>query len=753
MFRQVSLIASTALLMVLAAFAVSPCFAQNAQPNYDKLKKLLDEKFLPPPNPSQKPSTVDKKDLHWIAPKEQSQPQPGKQGGLRPNGDLSWAGFGAIDGTTRPLWYRVADSGATGLKIAGSNAVDFGAPNAPPPATSAAPLRLAQAPAAKRNSYIIQLKPNATEQQIAALLAKYRFRITGGQSSYGLLRVERIDAVTGAGNVETLSEVLNQQIVTQLRREPIVASATVDTTVIRHTIPKASSTSVGKDGTTIAWIWKNISPNAMNSAALSTAVPAPPLDGNWGLKAIRMPAVWTIMARYREAKPDQMRPKLAIIDTGFAKHEDLAINLLESPNEAAAAAVASTAVASCGSAHGNHIAGIAGAIHGNGIGVDGVIPQANIDAVPWDDVLVEGADPGATRGETRTTYFSEALFAIVSYVESSAKSDLRVVNVSLGFNFGANPVTEGDPEKIAGLTETIKAQATMFASLAKKHEDRILFVTAAGNDSTGRPNPFDAKWSSPIVWAATQLPTTQRPKNIIIVEANDRNGQRADFSNIGGHVAAPGVDILSTLWPGDNAYGACPGTSMAAPHVAGIAVLLFELDPAKKPADVVDIIKASAIKPVVVPGGPPRPPGAPRVDALEAVLKLSPDNLVRLADLNRDGKVDIEDMKIFAKHLAAITENAKTGQVFTEDLNGDGVVDANECNWPLIDLNGSGTASLALTDARIIQGMYRSDLDVLQLAWTDKAKDFKSALKETGFDATLQAANVAPPAAASQGCR
>lgn len=753
MYCRIFSVAIGALLASVSTDLVSSSFAQTSQQNSDRLKKLLEEKFIPPPAPTQKPPTVDRKDLHWIAPKPN--PQPGKQGRLAPARD-PLVEFVAND-NIRHYFTRVADNRNGGLRFVGMDVVELKLPNgssSPQLTPSTGKLQFAQAPVAKRNSYIIQLKPNATAQQISALLAKYNLRVTGGQASYGLLRVERNVTAASSTEAEKLSDILNQQIIRDLRREPIISGASIDSTIKSRTVPKSSNTSVGKDGAVYTWSWKNSPPIALTTAGMAASVPTPQLDGNWGLKAIRMPPVWTILQRYRDTNPTLTRPKLAIIDSGFAKHEDLDVNLVDSPNQASTSAVASSLVGNCGNAHGNHVAGIAGAVHGNGIGLDGVIPQAKIDAVPWSDILVLNEDPGATREDTRTTLMSEALFAVMSYVEveTSRQNDLRVINVSLGYNFGARPVIEGDPEKIGGMKDTIETDANWVAQMAQKHKN-ILFVTAAGNDSAGRAAPYDAKWSSPIVWAATQLPPSRRPKNILIVEANDRSGQRPDFSNIGGHIAAPGVDVLSTLWPGDNAYGPCPGTSMAAPHVAGLAALLFELDPGKKAADIADIIKASAIKPAVVPGGPPRVPGAPRLDALEAVLKLSPDNLVRLADLNRDGKVDIEDMKIFAKHLAAIANNRDTGGVFTEDLNGDGVVDANECNWPLIDLNGSGTASLSLADAKLVQGLYRTDLDVLALAWTDKTKDFKAAMKETGLDVLLQSAETAPMAVASRGCR
>jgi Subtilase family len=662
MFRRVIL--RTGTVAVISTSLIVSSFAQATQPNqnYDRLKKLLDEKFTPPKADDKKPPVVDKKDLHWIGPK-QNTPQDKK-------GDLS-----PTDGPT----YRLVANRNGGLKFVVSDAGDQTTPYSPlrvQRTMSAGEMQFAQrAPVAKRNSFVIQLKPNATEVQIRALIAKYNLVLVDLRSEFGILRVERKAAPAGSGETEKLSDILNPPFVQQLRREPIVAAVTVDSTVSKPSIPRASNMSIGGVEGTISWNWGTISSTILSAAGIvstTPAVPSPQSDGNWGMKAIRMPPVWTILQRYRDANPNLVRPRVAIVDTGFAVHEDLTIALQASPNLSQGLAV-TTGAGNCGNAHGNHVAGIMGATHGNGIGVDGVIPLARIDAVPWQDTLVGSDDPGATSQDSRTTFFTEALFALIDYIASADAGDLRVVNVSLGYNFGARPVAEGDPDKIPGLSEHISAQAVMFTSLAKKYENWVLFVTAAGNDSTGRGlTPYDAKWSSPIAWAATQLAASRRPKNVLIVEGIDRSGQRADFSNIGGDVAAPGVDILSTLWMGDSPYGACPGTSMASPHVAGVAALLFELDPTKKPVDIATVIKTSAFKPIVIPGGPPRPPGAPRLDALEAALKLSPENLIRLADLNRDGKVDIEDMKIFANQMAAITENRKSGATFTEDLNGDG---------------------------------------------------------------------------------
>ncbi|HZI85880.1 MAG TPA: S8 family serine peptidase, partial [Pyrinomonadaceae bacterium] len=112
----------------------------------------------------------------------------------------------------------------------------------------------------------------------------------------------------------------------------------------------------------------------------------------------------------------------------------------------------------------------------------------------------------------------------------------------------------------------------LFDAIDLQRQRGILFITAAGNgDFFGFPIDNDQSGFYPCTY---YLP------NIICVASTTRTDARSSFSNYGRrtvHIGAPGTDILSTTRNGN--YGFSSGTSMATPHVSGVAALLKAQDP------------------------------------------------------------------------------------------------------------------------------------------------------------------------------
>ncbi len=177
--------------------------------------------------------------------------------------------------------------------------------------------------------------------------------------------------------------------------------------------------------------------------------------------------------------------------------------------------------------HGTHVAGIIAA-EDNGFGVVGVAPEASLYALK----ILDSNGIG---------YISDVMYAIqwASDPDGNGSADdrLDIINMSLGAYTG-NIFLE------------------WACNLA--YYDGLLLVAAAGN---GGSVIYPAAYSS-----------------VIAVSATDKNDNLASFSSTGSQVelAAPGVYIYSTYKGGG--YATMSGTSMASPHVAGVAALVWEAD-------------------------------------------------------------------------------------------------------------------------------------------------------------------------------
>ena len=131
------------------------------------------------------------------------------------------------------------------------------------------------------------------------------------------------------------------------------------------------------------------------------------------------------------------------------------------------------------------------------------------------------------------------------------------------------------------------ASAVLDASIQKAVDDGITVVVAAGNAGD------DACLSSPA-----------RAPSAISVAATTISDRRSPFSNYGDcvDVFAPGSDIVSAWWTSSSATAVSSGTSMAAPHVAGVAARVLSAHANYSPAQVADAIRQLATANVVIDG-------------------------------------------------------------------------------------------------------------------------------------------------------
>ncbi|WP_041819094.1 S8 family peptidase [Streptomyces davaonensis] len=277
---------------------------------------------------------------------------------------------------------------------------------------------------------------------------------------------------------------------------------------------------------------------------------------------------------------------VAVIDTGYVAHSDLAANIVGGYDFISDATVGNdgngrdsnpadpgdwTAANECASGdpaygsswHGTHVAGTIAAVTNNSKGVAGIAYGAKVSPL-----RVLGKCGG---------YDSDIIDAItwasggtVSGVPANANV-AKVINMSLGGGGTCSTATQN------AINGAVNRGTTV--------------VVAAGNSNANAANYSPASCN-----------------NVISVAAADRQGNRASYSNYGTvvDIAAPGGEtattangILSTLnageqGPGAESYEYYQGTSMAAPHIAGLAALMKSANSALTPAQIESAIKTNS---------------------------------------------------------------------------------------------------------------------------------------------------------------
>jgi subtilisin len=252
----------------------------------------------------------------------------------------------------------------------------------------------------------------------------------------------------------------------------------------------------------------------MTKGSSSGPIVQPAQSIPWGIAAIK--------SREANAINQGAGVKVCVIDTGVdLTHPDLMANIVGGRNYISSRGAVNPAQFNDDNGHGTHVAGIIAALD-NGIGTVGVAPQAKIFAVK-------------ALNKRGSGFLSDIADGIAECVRVGS----HVINMSLG--------ATTDPTK----------ESPLKTAVSQAHQAGVVVVVAAGNEGQNIANTVPAGY-----------PTT------IAVAAVDRNLNYPSWSNFGlagDDFTAPGVSIYST-WK-SNGYTTISGTSMAAPHVAGVVAL------------------------------------------------------------------------------------------------------------------------------------------------------------------------------------
>ena len=304
--------------------------------------------------------------------------------------------------------------------------------------------------------------------------------------------------------------------------------------------------------------------NYLRPTQESIALPSDPLIAEqWNVLLINMPEAWLI----EKGDPSIV---IAVVDSGIDyQHEDLASQIwvnsdeipengldddsngyiddvrgwdfTDAPNVAAEGDFMegdNEPIDETG--HGTHVAGIAGASGGNGIGIAGVAWNCKLMAVRT----------GHSVAGVSSMQDDDSSAAIVYAVDNGA----RIINMSWGSSSSSFVIRD---------------------VIDYAYARGVLLVAAAGND-----------FQNQVIFPASY-------RKVIAVAATDQNKRRFYQSNFGASIdiGAPGNVILSTQI--DNEYRLLTGTSMATPHVCGVAALVMSKRPNLTHEEVRDLLMAT----------------------------------------------------------------------------------------------------------------------------------------------------------------
>lgn len=315
------------------------------------------------------------------------------------------------------------------------------------------------------------------------------------------------------------------------------------------------------------------------------------LDGyNWGLKALKVSSAWDYIGESNTVK-------VGIIDSAFdTDHEDLHFEYVFGDNIKEV------------QDHGTMVAGVIAAGHNNGVGISGVATDVRLYGYAW--------------GNKTKKAVMEYKFALANLVGNRVK----VINVSMGWP--DNMVFAASRgQRTAEMTMfSVTLQLEDFLSKLKLKGYDFVIVTSAGNEENLKFVKDDSRYGysqanleenalSGNVLAEysgmfTGISDFTFGRQIIVVGAVDRfmywnfgekviSYKYADFSNVGDRVdvCAPGTEIIAPI-PDSFAsninvsgYYSNDGTSFAAPYIAGLAGLMYQVNPGLDASRIKEILR------------------------------------------------------------------------------------------------------------------------------------------------------------------
>ena len=515
------------------------------------------------------------------------------------------------------------------------------------------------------NTLLVMPALGAEPAEINALLAAHSGNIIGG-----IRALTETDPGLFIARFPTADHAALQPVLAAFSASPAIEIVTRDSLMETKALPDLFTAQPG---------WSDFSP--------LTGTP-----GNIGMHLAKVPQMWSLNSQIEGRGPANFNT--GIIDVGFdTAHPDLRSPLSRDD----ILGLPGGAPSLC---HGTHVAGIVGASQPDGTsGVNGVNPFAQIVATTSNSFNANGNAAG---------YITVGQFYTDIIIIQMRRTGTRVINLSLGDccpPMGVN----------AAYTTRLINQALVFEqNFFAQAQPLPLIVVASGNESRNDLSPptrIDSRFGSALTWSSI----VNNNPYIMCVDAvgGSLTGSPPHsltipwFTNTGGTIAAPGQNILSSSSPTDgldnmgNIAAPCPspyaslgGTSMAAPHVTGVASYLLTIDPALTALDLRAALLASADAVAAGGGFPANFP--PMLDAYGAALEIDTirgnDTVLRMLLDNDDGTLDGNLRVQYSVDVDADEESDEEGEdpsvpltvdFFGTDVDansraGDGVVDMSD---------------------------------------------------------------------------